>query len=74
VRSVARWLPSAFAALCLGAFVARAGAAPAPYYQWRSLSGGGQACAQTSPGEGWAQAGGPFVDAACTRPLRMVRL
>lgn len=49
-------------------------AAPAPWYLWRSLSGGGEACAQASPGEGWMKSGGPFLDAACRRRLRIVPL
>lgn len=48
--------------------------APAPWYQWRSLQNGTQVCAQTSPGSGWAQAGGPFRDADCSRPLRVIGL
>jgi len=49
-------------------------AAPAPWYLWRSLTGSAEACAQASPGEGWRQAGGPFVDAACRKRLRVVPL
>ena len=51
-----------------------AAGAPAPWYQWRSLQNGTQVCAQTSPGSGWAQAGGPFRDADCSRPLRVIGL
>ncbi|WP_233168350.1 hypothetical protein [Xylophilus sp. ASV27] len=49
-------------------------AAPAPWYQWRSLLDGTRVCAQTSPGEGWARADGPYSDAACRRPLHVIRL
>jgi len=49
-------------------------AAPAPWYQWRSLLNGTRVCAQTSPGEGWARDDGPYSDAACRRPLRVIRL
>ena len=54
--------------------VSCASAAPAPYYLWRSLFNGSEACAQASPGEGWKRSGGPFVDAACKRSLRIVPL
>jgi len=49
-------------------------AAPAPWYQWRSLSGGSEACAQTSPGDGWQRVAGPFIDSGCKRRLRIVPL
>lgn len=51
-----------------------AASAPAPWYLWRSLANGQEACAQASPGEGWRRAGGPYLDAACRRPLRIVPL
>ncbi|WPB55938.1 hypothetical protein [Xylophilus sp. GOD-11R] len=57
--------------MCLAALAC---AAPAPWYLWRSLSNGSEACAQASPGEGWSRVGGPFVDARCRRPLRVVPL
>lgn len=47
---------------------------PAPWYLWRGLAGSAEACAQVSPGEGWHQVGGPFVDAACRKRLRVVPL
>jgi len=50
------------------------GAAPAPWYLWRSVSGPAEACAQASPGDGWRQVGGPFIDAGCKRRLRVVPL
>ena len=60
--------------LAAAVLVMAAGAAPAPWYQWRSLQNGTHVCAQTSPGSGWAQAGGPFRDADCSRPLRVIGL
>lgn len=35
-------------------------AQPAPWYKWRSKLNGKEVCAQTSPGEGWEQASGPY--------------
>lgn len=64
----------AVAGLLALACAAGAAGAPAPWYQWRSLQNGSQVCAQTSPGSGWAQAGGPFRDADCRRPLRVIGL
>jgi hypothetical protein len=58
-------------ALCCGATALAA--APAPWYQWRSKLDGGLACAQVSPGDGWEAAGGPYRDADCRQPLRVVR-
>lgn len=40
-------------------------AAPAPWYQWRSLVNGALFCAQTSPGPGWEQVAGPFRNPRC---------
>ncbi|XAH22490.1 hypothetical protein AAFF27_21160 [Xylophilus sp. GW821-FHT01B05] len=51
-----------------------AAAAPAPWYQWRSLLNGARVCAQTSPGEGWARDDGPYRDAGCRHVLRVIRL
>ncbi|MCZ2497510.1 hypothetical protein GN316_12145 [Xylophilus sp. Kf1] len=59
------------ACLCVATL---AGAAPAPWYEWRSRSSGQDVCAQTSPGDGWSRVGGPYVDAACRRRLRVVPL
>lgn len=65
-------------ALCLLAacliLLPSAGAAPAPWYQWRSAGSPRDVCAQTSPGSGWTRSDGPFVDAGCSRPLRLIRL
>ena len=66
---------AALVVVCLGlAATMPAGAAPASWFLWRSLTGGGEACAQASPGEGWEKSGGPFIDAACRRRLRVVPL
>lgn len=43
-------------------------AGPAPWYQWRSKLNGKQFCAQTSLGQGWEKASGPFKDSHCTKP------
>lgn len=59
------------ACLCLAGL---SQAAPAPWYLWRSNTNRAEACAQASPGEGWTRAGGPFIDAACRRRLRVVPL
>lgn len=40
-------------------------AAPAPWYYWRSKVDGARVCAQTSPGPGWEQDGGPFDGPGC---------
>jgi hypothetical protein len=58
----------------IGGMALYAHAARAPWFQWRSLTNGQEACAQASPGPGWRQVGGPFVDAACRRALRVVPL
>lgn len=42
-------------------------AAPAPWYKWRSKLTADVPCAQTSPGEGWESAGGPYKDARCEK-------
>ncbi len=40
-------------------------AAPAAWYQWKSKLNGEVWCTQTSPGDGWVQASGPYKDANC---------
>lgn len=60
-------------ALILGlALLAHAAmAAPAPWYQWRSVADGSLFCAQVSPGPGWEKFAGPFDNARCAeRPGR----
>lgn len=48
-------------------------AGPAPWYVWRSKLDGKELCAQASPGPGWVQQGGPFIDADCRRlPPRLL--
>ena len=49
--------------------LAPAAAAPAPYFQWRSLATGQLACSQTPLGEGWQRASGPYRDARCEKPM-----
>ena len=44
-------------------------AAPAPWYHWRSKSTNALVCSQTSLGEGWVRADGPYRDARCEKPL-----
>jgi hypothetical protein len=47
---------------------ASAWAGGAAWYRWESRIEGRLICAQTSPGEGWKQIAGPFVDATCSKP------
>ena len=55
----------------VGALLATIGVAalagPAPWFQWRSKLDGKQYCAQTSLGQGWEKASGPFKDSHCTK-------
>jgi hypothetical protein len=60
--------------VALACGVAGAAPAPAPWQQWRSRLDGRQVCAQASPGAGWEWAGGPYRDASCREPLRVIRL
>ncbi len=56
------WIfPALFLCLSVAAI-----AAPAPWYQWRSVAGA-TVCAQTSPGPGWERLQQAFVDARCQR-------
>lgn len=59
-------LPAAVATALILA-VATAGAAPAPYYQYRSKLDGQLACSNTPLGEGWIKANGPYRDARCEK-------
>ncbi|MDR2614073.1 MAG: hypothetical protein LBC91_01930 [Candidatus Accumulibacter sp.] len=43
-----------------------AGAAPAPWYKWQSVTGD-WVCAQTSPGSGWVRLEVAYVDPRCQR-------
>ena len=40
----------------------------APWYRWRSDESSVDICSQTSPGEGWFVAKGPYQDAVCKKP------
>lgn len=63
MRPIAKTLfPIATAAL----FCVSALAAPAPWHLWRSKLNDDTVCAQSSPGDGWEKAAGPFRDARCT--------
>ena len=42
-------------------------AAPAPWHWWKSRLDGRLYCAQTSPGNGWVRADGPFDNAQCKK-------
>ncbi|MCU6433794.1 hypothetical protein LPB67_08390 [Undibacterium sp. Jales W-56] len=42
-------------------------AAPADWYKWRSKIETTEVCSQTSPGEGWDKASGPYKDAQCIK-------
>lgn len=64
------FFPRFFAPLAIAAaLAANAGAAPAPYYIWRSIPTGALACTQTSLGEAWVKASGPYRDARCKTPI-----
>lgn len=43
-----------------------AGAEPAPWYRWQSVTGD-TVCAQTSPGPGWVRLDRTYVDPRCLR-------
>ncbi len=38
---------------------------PAPWHWWRSRIDGQRVCAQTSPGPGWQEDGGPYDGPGC---------
>lgn len=54
------------AALLLVLIVHSAWARPAPWYWWASKLDGTRVCQQTSPGDGWTRAGGPYHNSRCT--------
>lgn len=56
--------------LILAIFVSNVFAQSAPWYKWRSTLNGKEFCAQTSPGEGWEKASGPYNDARCEKLLK----
>jgi hypothetical protein len=63
------FMKSSIAIICCGIFLAGAQLAvaqPAPWYLWKSKLNGKTFCGQTSPGDGWEQAGGPFKKSNCT--------
>ena len=39
----------------------------APWYRWRSEESNVDICSQTSPGDGWVIAKGPYQDALCKK-------
>lgn len=41
--------------------------APAAWFQWRSKLNSVLVCSQTSPGDGWEKAFGPYIDARCEK-------
>ncbi|MGV8843399.1 MAG: hypothetical protein ACOH2I_09175 [Pseudomonas sp.] len=58
-------------ALSLTLFAHPGTAAPAAWYQWRSVADGLLFCTQAQPGPGWERFAGPFDNASCkTRPRR----
>jgi len=69
--------PRAVALRCCAALVAAAclvgavGAAPAPWYFWRSKIDGKRVCAQVSPGAGWERDNAPYDGPGC-EPRRRV--
>jgi hypothetical protein len=60
-------LAAAVAGMVLALAASTVSAAPAAFYQWRSKLNGVLVCSQTSPGEGWKQAAGPYKDAQCSK-------
>ncbi|MES2071605.1 MAG: hypothetical protein V4488_14715 [Pseudomonadota bacterium] len=58
---------AAMAGVTLTLALSAVSAAPAAFYQWRSKLNGVLVCSQTSPGEGWKQAAGPYKDAQCSK-------
>lgn len=56
------WLP--YAAFLIVGF---AEAKPAYWYVWQSRTNGQVVCAQTTPGPGWVQLRGPFVNVQCNK-------
>ena len=54
-------------ATLLACFSVAVVAGPAPWFKWRSKVDGKQFCAQTSLGQGWEKAAGPFEDSHCTK-------
>ena len=49
-----------------------AGAAPAPWWLWESISGGGaKVCSQTPLGPGWRKLLGPYKDSRCEKLIRV---
>ena len=46
-------------------------AAPAPWFYWRSKVDGVRICAQTSPGIGWEEDGGPYEGPQCSTKPRV---
>ncbi|MDR0577133.1 MAG: hypothetical protein LBI87_06265 [Candidatus Accumulibacter sp.] len=55
-----------FAAALSLALAPLAGARPAPWYKWQSVTGG-TVCAQTSPGPGWVRLDIVYLDPRCQR-------
>ncbi|MFZ6774679.1 hypothetical protein ACO0LB_18405 [Undibacterium sp. SXout7W] len=51
----------------LAAFSAASWSAPADWYKWRSKIDSVEICSQTSPGDGWERAAGPFRDPRCEK-------
>ncbi|GKS99445.1 hypothetical protein AVKW3434_08675 [Acidovorax sp. SUPP3434] len=70
-------LARAFALRCGAALLAAAclagaaGAAPAPWYFWRSKVDGKRVCAQVSPGPGWERDSTPYDGPGCEARRRV---
>jgi hypothetical protein len=60
--SMKRFLLLAVASLFV--LAPQAGAKPAPWYRWQSVTGD-KVCAQTSPGPDWVRLEITYVDARC---------
>ncbi|QBE61979.1 hypothetical protein [Pseudoduganella lutea] len=49
-----------------------AGAAPAPWWLWESVTGSGaKVCSQTPLGPGWRKLLGPYKDSRCEKLIRV---
>ncbi|QJE03603.1 hypothetical protein HH212_24965 [Massilia forsythiae] len=64
MKTTPRWLVAVALAIPL-----LADAAPAPWFQWRSLADGSLVCSQTPLGPGWEKSSGPYRDAHCEKRM-----
>jgi hypothetical protein len=60
-----------FAAFVFAVFLAAAGAAPAPWWLWESVTDSTKVCAQTPLGPGWRKLLGPYKDSRCEKLIHV---